>query len=98
MTGIDEARLQDIPAPPEFPAALEQREQLTEVLDVLRTLPANQQEVLRLKFLGDLSYREISRIANLSVGNVGFLIHTGLKTIRETIQTKPDFKVVRRGK
>ncbi len=98
MTGIDEARLQDIPAPPEFPAALEQREQLMEVLDVLRKLPPNQQEVLRLKFMGDLSYREISRIANLSVGNVGFLIHTGLKTIRETIQTRPDFKVVRRGK
>ena len=98
MTGIDEARLQDIPAPPEFPGALEQREQLTEVLDVLRTLPANQQEVLRLKFLGDLSYREISRIANLSVGNVGFLIHAGLKTIRETIQARPDIKVVRREK
>ena len=98
MTGIDEARLQDIPTRPEFPAALEQKEQLTEVLDVLGTLPANQQEVLRLKFQGDLSYREISRIANLSVGNVGFLIYTGLKTIRETIQTRPDFKVVRRGK
>jgi RNA polymerase sigma factor (sigma-70 family) len=98
MTGIDEARLQEIPSRPEFPAALEQKEQLTEVLDVLGTLPANQQEVLRLKFLGDLSYREISRIANLSVGNVGFLIHTGLKTIRETIQTRPDFKVVRREK
>ena len=98
MTGIDDARLQDIPAPPEFPAALEQKEQLTEVLDVLRTLPANQQEVLRLKFQGDLSYREISRVTNVSISNVGFLIHTGLKTIRETIQTRPDFKVVRRGK
>jgi RNA polymerase sigma-70 factor (ECF subfamily) len=54
--------------------------------------------VLRLKFQGDLSYREISRIANISVGNVGFLIHAGLKTIRETIQTRPDFKVARRGK
>ena len=96
MTGIDEARLQDIPVRPEFPAALEQKEKLTEVLDVLGTLPANQQEVLRLKFQGDLSYREISRIANISVSNVGFLIHTGLKTIRETIQTNPDFKVARR--
>jgi len=98
MTGIDEARLQEIPTKPDFPAALEQNEQLAEVMSVLCTLPANQQEVLRLKFQGDLSYREISRIAKLSVGNVGFLIHTGLKTIRETIRTKPDFKVVRRGK
>ena len=67
-------------------------------MNILNTLSAKQQEVIRLKFLGDLSYQEISRITNLSIGNVGFLIHTGLKTIRETIQTMPDFKVVRRGK
>jgi RNA polymerase sigma factor (sigma-70 family) len=98
MTGIDEAQLQQVPARPEFPAALEQKEQLTEVLAILGRLPANQQEVLRLKFQGDLSYQEIGRIANLSVGNVGFLIHAGLKTIRETMQTRPDLKVARRGK
>ena len=98
MTGLDEAQLQQVPIRPDFPAALEQSEQLAEVMSILDTLPANQQEVLRLKFQGDLSYQEISRIANLSVSNVGFLIHTGLKTIRETIQTRPDFKVVRREK
>ena len=98
MTGINEARLQQVPARPEFPAAMEQNEQLARVMRILGTLPANQQEVLRLKFQGDLSYQEISRIANLSIGNVGFLIHTGLKTIREKIQTGPDSKVVRRGK
>ena len=98
MTGLDGARLQQVPIKPSFPAALEQNEQMAEVMNILDTLPANQQEVIRLKFQGDLSYREISRIANLSVSNVGFLIHTGLKTIRETIQTRPDFKVARREK
>jgi RNA polymerase sigma factor (sigma-70 family) len=98
MIGIDEAQLQQVSTGPQFSAALEQNEQLAEVMNILGTLPASQQEVLRLKFQGDLSYLEISRIANLSIGNVGFLIHTGLKTIRETIQNKPDFKVARRGK
>lgn len=98
MTTLDEARLQQIPVTQDFPAALEQNEQLVEVMNVLGTLPANQQEVLRLKFQGDLSYKEISRIANLSIGNVGFLIHTGLKTIREAMQAKPDIKVARREK
>jgi RNA polymerase sigma factor (sigma-70 family) len=98
MTGLDDARLQQVPVKPEFHAALEQNEQLAEVMNVLGTLPANQQEVLRLKFQGDLSYQEISRIANLSISNVGFLIHTGLKTIREAMQTRPDLKVVRREK
>jgi RNA polymerase sigma factor (sigma-70 family) len=98
MTAIDEVRLQQVPTRPEFPAMLEQDEQLAEVMRILGTLPANQQEVLRLKFQGDLSYQEISRVTDLSVGNVGFLIHTGLRTIRQAIQKKPDFKVVRRGK
>ena len=98
MTGIDEARLQQIPTMPQFPARLEQNEQLAEVMQILDTLPPNQKEVLRLKFQGDLSYQEISRITDLSIGNIGFLIHTGLKTIRETLREKPDFKVVRREK
>ena len=98
MTGINEAGLQHVSTKPEFPALLEQNEQLAEVMRILNTLPANQQEVLRLKFQGDMSYQEISRITDLSIGNVGFLIHTGLKSIRETMQKKPDFKVVRRGK
>jgi len=96
MTGIDEAQLHQVPTKPQFPAVLEQNEQLAEVMQILNTLPENQQEVLRLKFQGDFSYQEISRITDLSIGNVGFLIHTGLKTIRETIQKKPDYKVVRR--
>jgi RNA polymerase sigma-70 factor (ECF subfamily) len=49
----------------------------------LAALPANQQEVVRLKFQGGLSYREIADITKLSVTNVGFLIHTALKTLRQ---------------
>ena len=99
MTGLSDAQqqIQDH-AGLELSAALEQKEQFTEVMSILCTLPANQQEVLRLKFQGDLSYIEISRATKLSVSNVGFLIHTGLKAIREGIQTQPNFKVVRRVK
>jgi RNA polymerase sigma-70 factor (ECF subfamily) len=63
-------------------------------MKILNTLPANQQEVIRLKFQGDLSYLEISRITSLSVSNVGFLIHTGLKTIREKA-TQPALRRVK---
>jgi RNA polymerase sigma-70 factor (ECF subfamily) len=94
MTGISEAQPQPHSGP-DLSAALEQEEQLAEVLKILATLPANQQEVLRLKFQGDLSYLEISRITNLSVSNVGFLIHTGLKTIRERVRTQPALRRVK---
>jgi len=49
----------------------------------LSKLPKNQQEVIRLKFQQDLSYREIAHCTQLSESNVGYLLHTGLKTLRE---------------
>ena len=65
---------------------LEQKEQVGEILRLLETLPSNQQEVIRLRFQNDFSYREISAVTDLSVSNVGFLIHTGLKTIRRKLK------------
>lgn len=99
MTSITEARLETQPDPDAGPSSsLEKSEQLGRILEVLAMLPANQQEVLRLKFQSDLSYREISEITNLSVGNVGFLIHTGLKAIREEIRARTDLQALRRVK
>ena len=96
MTGISDARLElQTHSGPDAPSALEKEEQLEDVLKILTTLPANQQEVIRLKFQGDLSYAEISRITDLSVSNVGFLIHTGLKTIREKVEAQPALRRVK---
>ena len=61
----------------------EQRDSAERILDLLAQLPDNQQEVIRLKFQNGLSYREISQVTDLSISNVGFLIHRGVKTIRE---------------
>lgn len=58
------------------------KERHAEVLKFLERLPANQKEVIRLKFQGDLSYKEIAEVTGLSVSNVGFLIHTGIKRLR----------------
>jgi len=61
---------------------MERQERFDEVLSFLERLPDNQREVIRLKFQGDLSYKEIAEITGLSVSNVGFLIHTGIKRLR----------------
>ncbi|MBC7816804.1 MAG: sigma-70 family RNA polymerase sigma factor [Planctomycetaceae bacterium] len=63
----------------------EQRDETIYVLRLMTDLPANQQEVLRLKFQHSLSYREISSITGLSETNVGFLIHVGIKRLRERL-------------
>ena len=60
-------------------------EETAEILRFFRRLPDNQAECLRLKFQNDLSYREIAGVTGLSVSNVGFLIHTGLKRLRQLL-------------
>ena len=86
MTALGEAQF-NLPAHgPGISSIMEMEEQVSGVMNILHALPANQQEVIRLKFQGELSYNEISQITKLSVSNVGFLIHTGLKTIREKSQ------------
>jgi RNA polymerase sigma-70 factor (ECF subfamily) len=62
--------------------ALEEAEIRALLLGMIESLPANQQEVIRLKFQNGFSYREIARITDLSVGNVGFLIHTAVGRLR----------------
>jgi RNA polymerase sigma-70 factor (ECF subfamily) len=61
---------------------LEAEETQASLLALIEKLPANQQEVVRLKFQSGFSYKEISRITELSVTNVGFLIHTAVTKLR----------------
>lgn len=58
----------------------------TLVARLLERMPQPQQEVIRLKFQQDLSYRDIARVTRLSESNVGYLIHTGLKDLRHQMQ------------
>lgn len=62
--------------------ALEKQESTGRLMQMLGQLPDNQQEVLRLKVEHDLSYREIGKVLGISVSNVGYLIHQGMKTLR----------------
>jgi RNA polymerase sigma-70 factor (ECF subfamily) len=73
------------PGNPEPDLLAEQDENFSQALAVIEKLSQNQQEVLRLKFQHGLSYREIAEVTGLTVTNVGFLIHAGLKKIREQL-------------
>lgn len=70
---------------PEPSYAAERDDTFAAVVKAMAILPKNQQEVIRLKFQHGLSYKEISTITSLTVTNVGFLIHTGLKALRERL-------------
>jgi len=78
---LDESADRD-PPPAEV---AEERDSTGQVLRLLGSLPNREQEAIRLKFQHSLSYREIARVMDLSASNVGFLIHRGLKRIRQQI-------------
>jgi RNA polymerase sigma-70 factor (ECF subfamily) len=79
-----------VSADPRPGAGLERTEQHAAVLQLINRLPPNQQEVVRLKFQNGFSYQEISRITSLSVTNVGFILHTAIKSLRQQMTAQPE--------
>ena len=72
MTQLREEQVNRCLSPAAGPLEAAERHELgAKVLELLETLPPNQQEVLRLKFQNGFSYQEISRISGHSVSNVG---------------------------
>jgi len=89
MAPWDEAAAMNLPGRESPPSEEAERAEVRSSLDqLLATLPKNQQEVIRLKFQDSMSYKDISRITGLSVSNVGYLLHVGLKSIRERLASE----------
>jgi len=65
--------------------ALETQEESARVLRHMSRLPDKQREALQLRFHGGLSYKEIASVMGDTIGNVSWLIHAGLKTLRERL-------------
>ena len=93
MTYLDEEILDRRESAEPLPnERIEQSEARGFLLRIVATLPPQQRELLQLKFQNDISYQEISEITKLSVSNVGVLIHTALKTLRQKYaQASQDF-------
>jgi RNA polymerase sigma-70 factor (ECF subfamily) len=53
------------------------------LLALVGRLPARQQELLRLRYQGELSYRRMSEVTGLSVSNVGYLLHQAIQQLRK---------------
>lgn len=84
MLFLDEEMLEDRPNDQPMPhEQLEQKEAAGFLMKIVATLPSRQQEVIQLKFQNDLSYQQIAEITNTNANNVGVLIHTALKTLRQ---------------
>lgn len=56
---------------------------LAQVRRWIGQLPEQQQELLRLRFDGQLSYAQLAEVTGLSVSHVGVLLHQALTRLRE---------------
>lgn len=86
LTALDEKKLlarESADAIPDH--ALDQAERIDVVMRYLDRLSENQRTVILMKFRDGHSYQEICEQTGLTSGNVGFLIHTGLKRLRELL-------------
>ena len=87
IQAIDENRWRNVPDPglqPDDRAETDDR--LDHLMKLLDRLSSNQRDVIILKFQQGLSYQEIHDITGLSSGNIGFLIHTGIKHLRSLLR------------
>ena len=79
---LADAQQETAPGPAQ---AAQQHDDHAAVLQKMAHLPANQQEVLRLRFHGELTYPQIAQVTGLTIGNVGYLLHHALKTLRQQL-------------
>ena len=83
LTALSEEQVETEPVVGPGPGdRVEHDDTFAAVQRAMGALSRNQQECIRLKFQHGLSYKEISRVTNLTVTNVGVLIHNGLKALR----------------
>jgi len=84
-TGSD--AVQDDRAGPE--EALERKQTMARLGRLLEGLDDRQREVVRLRFGGGLSYKEIAEVTELTVTNVGFILHKALEHVRHRLAQAP---------
>ena len=72
----------EMSADPSPQEEMDRTETATALRQLIDTLPARQQEAVRLKFIAGLDYQQISAAMKTSIGNVGYLIHHGVAALR----------------
>ncbi len=88
-TPLEEAqRCDSRAAVPGSDDALLARDDLKLVCSVFETLSGREREIAVLKIEHGKSYREIAEITNLTVSNVGFILHGAMKKLRSGCKEK----------
>lgn len=89
VQALSDEQSETIESPEPSPqAAMEQSQGAQALLGMVKKLPDNQKEIVFLRFQSGLSYKEIAEVTGHTVSNVGVLIHTAVRSIRDTLAPK----------
>lgn len=89
VQALSDEQSQNIESPEPNPQeVIESSQGAQALLGMVQKLPDNQKEIVFLRFQSGLSYKEISEITGHSVSYVGVLIHTAVRSIRDTLGSK----------
>lgn len=88
---IEDIELKDTGSPGAL-ELIEGNERVRKMLGEINRLPKAHQEIIRLKFQEGLSYEQIAKVTGLSSTNVGFILSTSLKKIRDGLAGYADEK------
>jgi len=81
----------DIPDEPEADTSLETELSRSELAAVIAILPKEQQEVLLMRFVDDMSLQEIAAALNIPLGTVKSRLHNSLRSLRSDRRTRDYF-------
>ena len=67
---------------------IQDRDDARHLLDLVADLPAREQELLRLRYQGELTYKQISQVTGLSVSNVGYILNQAINRLRDAVKAE----------
>ena len=65
---------------------LETQQSNNQLYSQISKLDQKHQEVLRLKFQNEMSYKQIAKVTGHSISYVGVLLHEGIRTLRKSMK------------
>jgi len=68
------------------PEAVMRQEELARLREVLATLSEREQEIIRLKFGGELGNKEIASVMRLRAGHVAVILYRALRKLRARLE------------
>lgn len=88
-----------LPSGEDFSKAFEEKELLARITSLIESLPDDQNEVVTLKFVSGLSFKEIGKIVGIGANAAKMRYYRAIKHIREMVNmsTKPEVKTKNSG-